>query len=221
MNKCKIKAKIKIQITTPTQYWFLQVQKEMYPTIRAILLGEEKRHKSHQCHKMIRDLGLFMDPQGLIRCRGRLDYARVGKHTNQPYLISGESHVTKMWIRYLHEGWHHAGVNETLVASRQCAWIPKGRQIVKRILRGCVTCNRFQRPLLTQPGPPPLPLERVNYSRPFQDVGVDYTGAILIKDADRDHQLVKVYVCLFTCMSSRAVHLEIAKDNSALTFANL
>ncbi|MEL7523168.1 MAG: hypothetical protein AAGJ80_16395, partial [Cyanobacteria bacterium J06553_1] len=51
-------------------------------------------------------------------------------------------------------------------------------------------------------------------------MGVDYSGAIMIKEKASDTQR-KVYICLFTCMASRAVHLEIACDMSAATFTNL
>ena len=67
------------------------------------------------------------------------------------------------------------------------------------------------------PGPPPLPLERVTFNRPFEITGVDYTGSITIRD-ELAKMPVKVYICLFTCTSSRAVHLELAKDMTASTF---
>lgn len=53
-----------------------------------------------------------------------------------------------------------------------------------------------------------LPLERVTPDRPpFTFVGVDYFGPMLVKQR-RNH--VKQYGCLFTCLASRAVHIEIA-----------
>ena len=75
--------------------------------------------------------------------------------------------------------------------------------------------------MLIQPGPPELPKERVTFTRPFKNVGVDYSGAILIKDGDNGDVTRKVYICLFTCMASRAVHLEVAYDNTASCFLNL
>jgi len=51
--------------------------------------------------------------------------------------------------------------------------------------------------------------------RPFTVTGVDFTGALYVK---RGNEEVKAYVCLFTCATSRAVHLEVVEDLSTETF---
>ena len=170
---------------------------------------------------MITDLNLYWDEQtGLIKSRGRIDKASVVVYSTDPVLVSGESPVVKMYVKYIHEKSLHTGTNQTLATLREHVWIPKGRSVINKIIRNCHVCNRVTRPLLLQPGPPVLPKERVTYERPFKDVGVDYSGAIMIKEKSSDTQR-KVYICLFTCMASRAVHLEIAWDMSAATFTNL
>lgn len=57
-------------------------------------------------------------------------------------------------------------------------------------------------------------MERVTLNKSFESVGVDFNRAIHIKD-EVAKAMVKVYVCLFTCTSTRAVHLELAKNMSA------
>ena len=78
-------------------------------------------------------------------------------------------------------------------------------------------CRKLKARPVPTPGPPPLPRERVNYQHPFDSVGVDFTGAISIRDGST-HEVIKVYICLFTCTATRAVHLELAKDLSASNF---
>uniref|UniRef100_A0A0E4C795 Integrase catalytic domain-containing protein n=1 Tax=Anopheles gambiae TaxID=7165 RepID=A0A0E4C795_ANOGA len=54
----------------------------------------------------------------------------------------------------------------------------------------------------------PLPEQRLTpFLRPFTNVGVDYLGPIDIINARR-HE--KRYVAVFTCLVTRAVHLEVA-----------
>ncbi|XP_066978834.1 uncharacterized protein [Macrobrachium rosenbergii] len=66
--------------------------------------------------------------------------------------------------------------------------------------------------------PPPLPEERVRYVRPFSSVGVDFTGSITIVDPATASDSERVYVCLFTCTTSRAVHLELCSSLTTSEF---
>ena len=44
---------------------------------------------------------------------------------------------------------------------------------------------------------------------PFEVTGIDFTGALYVRGNPGE---TKVYICLFTCAVSRAVHLEIVTD---------
>ena len=61
-----------------------------------------------------------------------------------------------------------------------------------------------------------LPTNRVNISAPFHSSGVDMAGPIAVKMNGRATH--KVYIALFTCMSTRAVHLEIVNNINAEEF---
>ncbi|XP_069189907.1 uncharacterized protein [Procambarus clarkii] len=67
------------------------------------------------------------------------------------------------------------------------------------------------------PGHPPLPKERVVHIRPFETTRVDFTG-VLTLTGTKDKNPVKAYICLFTCATTRAVHLEVTPDMSAEAF---
>ncbi|XP_063411612.1 uncharacterized protein LOC134694529 [Mytilus trossulus] len=62
---------------------------------------------------------------------------------------------------------------------------------------------------------PPLPKKRVNESAPFTYTGVDYFGPIIVKS---DTGSKKVWVCLYTCLVVRAIHMELMQDMSAEEF---
>jgi len=88
-------------------------------------------------------------------------------------------------------------------------WVPCARQVIRSLLRKCVTCRRLAGRPYTAPDPPPLVAARVKQSMPFEVTGIDFTGALYVRGNDRE---TKVYICLFTCAVSRAVHLEIVTD---------
>ena len=114
-----------------------------------------------------------------------------------------------------HERSLHLGLNHTLTHVRQHYWIPQARQFIKKLLRHCVTCRKVNGKPYKAPDPPPLPTTRLVDSHPFTVTGVDFTGAIYVKTSTGQE---KVYICLFTCANTRAVHLEVVTDLTVPTF---
>ncbi|GFV05357.1 integrase catalytic domain-containing protein [Trichonephila clavipes] len=57
-----------------------------------------------------------------------------------------------------------------------------------------------------------LPRERVNPSFPFLHTGIDYCGPFFIRYKHQKGYLPKIYVAIFVCLASKAVHLEIVSD---------
>ena len=61
---------------------------------------------------------------------------------------------------------------------------------------------------------PELPSFRYDTStRPFSNVGIDFAGPLTVKD--RSGTYIKVYICLFACLTTRAINLEVVEDLSA------
>lgn len=64
-----------------------------------------------------------------------------------------------------------------------------------------------------------LPLVRVQEARPFANTGIDYCGPFYIKEKKyRNRTRIKVYICVFICMSIKAIHLEVVSDLSSDSF---
>lgn len=61
---------------------------------------------------------------------------------------------------------------------------------------------------------------RVNVSRCFDHTGVDYCGPFEILEARGrgKRRVLKGYVSLFICLSTKAIHLELATDLTTPTF---
>ena len=124
---------------------------------------------------------------------------------NRPILPSS-SHLTTLIVRHHHARQGHAGVEQTLAAIRTQWWIVHGRSAVKKVLRECRICRRWRSdPVNQMMGP--LRQEQLHRTHPFVNVGVDYFGPFMVK-IGRSRQ--KRYVCIFTCLVMRAVHLEVS-----------
>ena len=102
-----------------------------------------------------------------------------------------------------------------MTAIRQTYWISTAQQYIKALLRHCVVCKRdFGRPFPI-PDPASLPEVRTCDVTPFTITRVDFTGALYVQHNSGED---KVYICLFTCATTRAVHLEVVTDLSTETF---
>ncbi|UYV74218.1 SRGAP1 [Cordylochernes scorpioides] len=101
---------------------------------------------------------------------------------------------------------------------RQKYWILRVKDQVKRCIRECVTCCRYNR---VTPGQlmSDLPKERLTPGKPFSISGVDHAGPVNLRlSKGRGQKTEKGYICLFVCFVTRAVHLELVTDASTPTF---
>ncbi|XP_052212129.1 uncharacterized protein LOC127831175 [Dreissena polymorpha] len=155
---------------------------------------------------LVKQLKLFIDDRGLLRCGGRIHNAPVTE-TVKFLLPETRLVVTDAHLRIL-----HSGPNSTLTFIRQKYLIPAIRRCVQQVLKKCVPCRRVVGKPYSAPDPPPLPAVRVEKADPFTVTGVDFSGALQVRGTDG--QDTKAYICLFTCASIRAVHLELVPDLS-------
>lgn len=88
---------------------------------------------------------------------------------------------------------------------------------MKKIISRCTVCRRYEGRGFKVPPQPDLPEFRLSQKPAFTYVGVDYAGPLYIKELNCS-TTKKVYILLFTCCSTRAVHLELATDLSADVF---
>ncbi|XP_024117236.1 uncharacterized protein LOC112138823 [Oryzias melastigma] len=95
-------------------------------------------------------------------------------------------------------------------------WVIGASKLVAKIIHNCVLCRKLRRPTELQKMAD-LPKERVEASAPFTYSGMDCFGPFLVKKARKEH---KRYGLIFTCLYSRAVHLEMLEDLSTDAFIN-
>ena len=86
------------------------------------------------------------------------------------------------------------------------------------MLRKCVVCKRCEGKPYPTPMIADLPTERVSSKPQFTHTGVDFAGPLYTKPIKESEEVAKLYVCLFTCASARALHLKVVQDLSAPIF---
>jgi len=94
---------------------------------------------------------------------------------------------------------------------RQRFWIPNVRVAVKSAWNSCLYCkNRRSKPIIPQMAE--IPLSRLQVGcRPFRCTGLDYFGPM---EVTVGRKIVKYYGVIFTCLTTRAIHLELAASLS-------
>lgn len=82
--------------------------------------------------------------------------------------------------------------------------------MVRNIVNACAECRRRFTTKIGGHMMAPSPKSRLQLPlRAFERVGVDYVGPYLTKQG-RGKTRAKRYLCLFICLATRAVHLEMA-----------
>ncbi|XP_057318280.1 uncharacterized protein LOC130663179 [Microplitis mediator] len=163
-------------------------------------------------------LNPILDDCGILRVGCRIAHASIASDQRHPILLPSQHHITRIIIRAEHIRLKHAGIQSTLYSVRQVYWPLNGRSTTRSVIHKSVPCYRAK-PRLLDHRMGILPAQRKTSSRPFLRVGVDYCGPFYIKEKrHRNRGLIKVYVAVYICMCTKAVHLELVSDLTTEAF---
>ena len=212
---CKFKASYpsfitSSELTEAMNILLVQEQKKFFSDeIKTLQTGPQVKNSSK-----IQKLYLFLN-DGILCVGGRLANGKFNDKAKYQRLISQHSNLASLIILDSHHATLHAGPNQILALVRTKYWIPSCRNLIRKTVRNCVSCCRFQaRAINNLMGD--LPKERIDVPiRASQDVGIDFGGAFLCKTGGSKE--AKVYMALFICFGSRALHLGVVR----LEFASL
>ena len=187
--------------------------------IKYMLLSPSVRNKV-KTPSYVNQFNLYIDEIGVIRCRSRIKKAIMPDAGKRPIFLPSKSRYCELLIKDCHEKVFHNGIRETLNLLRQKYWVLRGREKVKSIARKCIVCKKIEGLPYKTVFCPNLPHFRVDQDPPFTHVGIDFAGPLIVKGEShvQNKGEIKCYVCLFTCASTRAVHLELVEDLTVESF---
>ena len=191
---------------------FLLVQAESFANEIKQLKSEKKMVPESS---NISQLDPFLDNRGIVRVEGRLRKSNLTGEENHPVILPKKCAVSNMIIQWSHHSVAHGARGMTLNHLRQRGiWIVNANAIAQHLIHNCVICRKLRGKMGYQ-RMADLPQERCTEAAPFTYCGVDMFGPLIIKERRSE---LKRYGALFTCFSSRAVHIEVTNSLDADSF---
>lgn len=184
---------------------FREAQQEKYGNIRERLQNDPNYPlpKVHILHKLCP----VVDNKGLLRVNGRLPPALFPAEVRQPIILPSDCRAIHLFIEHQHRKYLHANHETVVNEVRRHYHVPGLRRLVARISRSCLHCQ-LRAPRVANPLMGVLPEGRAAVGlRAFSYCGLDYFGPYEVVIGRRRE---KRWVALFTCLTTRAVHLEVA-----------
>lgn len=186
-----------------------RTQLDSFPEEFRCLLNSLPLPKNNRLKKLSPSLA----QDGLLRLTGRINAVKdVDPDTRSPVILDGGHPVVRLLVQNYHRRAGHAN-NELVVNElRQRFWLLQLRATVRSVAKQCLFC-RIRKDLPLRPTIGDLPPGRLaHHQRPFTYTGLDYFGPIMTT-IGRRHE--KRYVALYTCLTTRAIHLELVHSLSA------
>ncbi|XP_054711322.1 uncharacterized protein LOC129220912 [Uloborus diversus] len=201
------------------------ITEELQEAENLLIRCEQKRHFGEELKSLsvgnsveknspLYNFAPYIDEKQVMRLGGRLEFSEFSLDNKHPVILPTNSALTRLIVLKEHEKKMHGGTSATLAKFRSRFGIPKGRQLIKKIIKKCLICQKY----LAKPADQltaPLPKDRIQESPPFSICGIDFAGPVYVKNY-KDMQ--KSYIVLFTCAVTRAVHLELVSNMSTQAF---
>ena len=132
-----------------------------------------------------------------------------------PIILHSESKLAQLIVQGRHVALAHDRPDRTLHDIRAQYHILKIRVIVKSVIKACAK-YKLLREKPNVPIMAPVPSHRLRpFARPFSTTGIDYFGPMTIIMLRRS---LKRWGVMFTCMTTRAVHIEMAETLTTDSF---
>ena len=198
-------------------YLIQMSQVNSFPTVIELLKGSRKLDPKFE-H---RSLNPILDKIGILRVCGSLIFAPSGLElAKRPILRHAIDHICRLYLEHAHRICVHQGTEANKAFVQQRYYVIGLRRTLQSIRYKCFLCRRFE-PQNIETFMAPLPdcsFPTENKQFTFTNCGLDFFGPFYIEE-EKD-KLQKHYGLIFTCLVTRAVHLETCPDLNTDTFLN-
>lgn len=187
------------ELAVAETYWIKEAQKDLHDEMRK---------------GTFKSLSPFVKDD-IIYVGGRVRNGLLTYDMRHPALLPREHYISYLITLNVHNRGHY-GVSTTAAKVRSRYWIVGVTSLAKKINFRCVSCRALSHKVETQLMAD-LPAERLApFTPPFYFTACDYFGPIVVKIGR--NKTTKHYGVIFTCLNTRAVHLEVAVDCSTMEF---
>ena len=157
----------------------------------------------------------FLDDDGLLRVGGRLNKAPLTYSAKHPLVLHSRTKNARLFIEKAHHDSGHQGVEHVKAHHLRQTFLLIGlRKVLQSLDKYCFICRHWKaenvRPKMADL--PEFRFPDANKQYTFVKTGMDMFGPFYIEDKNKGTKMQ--YDGLFTCLVTRAVHLEVCHDLS-------
>ncbi|NRA93174.1 MAG: hypothetical protein HRU26_10915 [Psychroserpens sp.] len=134
---------------------------------------------------------------------------KIGYDVEELPILDHNHPYTRLVLKNFHEQ-EHSSDDRTVWKSRVKYWIPQARRIVRTIRKECYRCRLLTRKNVQQMMAP-LPDQRVLPTPVWTYTSLDLFGPLEHVDMVKKRMKEKCWGIIFTCMVSRAVHIDLTQ----------
>jgi len=170
----------------------------------------------------LKELSPFLDESGILRSASRLpDTEHISYNIRCPMILRKHSSLSKLIAQSMHQQFEHpVGRQMAKNQTREQGYLILGLDnLFREIKKSCLTCKAKENEPYNQQM---ADLPKYRFEQPLQafaKTGLDFAGPFHIKQGRAKHRL-KSYILVFTCLQTRAVHLEATHDQSTSSVLN-
>ncbi|XP_058810993.1 uncharacterized protein LOC131675877 [Topomyia yanbarensis] len=213
-NTCMVQPLQQEELKRAQNYLYRQAQITGYPDEYTLLnkktsfMSQTELRKNS---KLFRE-SPFLDDNKVMRIHGRIDGCQhTDLESKNPIILPPEHPITRIIAQHYHCSLFLSNHETAINKLRLHYYIPRLRAIYRKLRGNCQRCKLDS----ANPSPPAmgaLPGARLAvFARPFSHVGIDYFGPMLVSVGRRTE---KRYGVLITCLTVRAIHIELAHSLS-------